>query len=239
MTKPTGRPVGRPRKYPKVEPSASSPENPAKAIVATNTAAPVTPVKPEIEENRENLELALFQRGQMLKDIVSRYLTARHSRTSEETAKKLVKWLELTADGVFCKQALEQSGISWASLQGLCQHKAVWELRKMAVEQGRHIQHEYMEQCAYKRATDGVERPVFYKGDQCGVLREFSDRLAERFLEAGDPARFRPAASGAGSSTNVGILVQWDFSEEPEKKPKVIETHEITQTPMNTGKAEK
>jgi hypothetical protein len=30
----------------------------------------------------------------------------------------------------------------------------------------------------YRRAKDGTARPVFYKGDECGAIREFSDTLA-------------------------------------------------------------
>lgn len=44
---------------------------------------------------------------------------------------------------------------------------------------------------AHRRATEGTLRPVFYKGQQVGAIREFSDRLLEISLRARRPARWR------------------------------------------------
>jgi Phage integrase, N-terminal SAM-like domain len=41
---------------------------------------------------------------------------------------------------------------------------------------------------AYRRALEGVERPVFYRGEEVGVVREHSDRMLEGLLRAPDPA---------------------------------------------------
>lgn len=37
---------------------------------------------------------------------------------------------------------------------------------------------------AYRRALKGTERPVFYQGDECGRIREYSDTLAIFLLKA-------------------------------------------------------
>jgi len=41
---------------------------------------------------------------------------------------------------------------------------------------------------AWRRAVDGVDRPVYQGGTQVGSVREYSDRLMEKLLEAHHPA---------------------------------------------------
>lgn len=40
---------------------------------------------------------------------------------------------------------------------------------------------------AYRRAFEGTEEPVFYQGEECGMVRRFSDRLAMFLLKAHRP----------------------------------------------------
>ena len=47
-----------------------------------------------------------------------------------------------------------------------------------------------LEDEATRRAKDGWDEPVFYQGDQCGVVRKFSDTLLIFLLKARDP-KFR------------------------------------------------
>ena len=51
----------------------------------------------------------------------------------------------------------------------------------------------------HKRAFEGVERPVFYKGEQVGTWRFYSDALAMFLLKAHRPERYRgiPARDSA------------------------------------------
>lgn len=48
-----------------------------------------------------------------------------------------------------------------------------------------------LEQEVYRRAHEGTEKPVFYQGEQCGVVREYSDVLAMFTLKARRPDRYR------------------------------------------------
>lgn len=43
----------------------------------------------------------------------------------------------------------------------------------------------------YRRAVEGVDRPVFYKGEIVGHVREFSDQLLVTFLKAHRPEKYR------------------------------------------------
>lgn len=47
-----------------------------------------------------------------------------------------------------------------------------------------------LEEEARRRAVDGWMEPVFYKGEEVGYVRKFSDTLLLRLLEAHSPARF-------------------------------------------------
>jgi hypothetical protein len=44
---------------------------------------------------------------------------------------------------------------------------------------------------AYRRATKGTLKPVFYKGVKCGSIREYSDTLLIFLLKAGKPEKYR------------------------------------------------
>jgi hypothetical protein len=44
---------------------------------------------------------------------------------------------------------------------------------------------------ARRRALHGCDKPVFYQGEQCGVIREYSDTLAIVLLKAHRPDKFR------------------------------------------------
>ena len=48
-----------------------------------------------------------------------------------------------------------------------------------------------LEQEARRRALEGVEEPVFYKGERVGSIRKFSDQLLMLLLMAKRPNQFR------------------------------------------------
>lgn len=48
-----------------------------------------------------------------------------------------------------------------------------------------------LEDEAHRRAFEGVDEPVFYKGDECGTVRKYSDTLTIFLLKAHDPEKYR------------------------------------------------
>lgn len=48
-----------------------------------------------------------------------------------------------------------------------------------------------LEQEVYRRAHVGTEKPVFYQGEECGIVREYSDTLAMFILKARRPDKYR------------------------------------------------
>lgn len=48
---------------------------------------------------------------------------------------------------------------------------------------------------AHRRAVNGVEKPVFYMGEVCGSIKEYSDSLLITLLKACRPGKFRDSAT--------------------------------------------
>jgi hypothetical protein len=48
-----------------------------------------------------------------------------------------------------------------------------------------------MEREAWRRSTEGVDKPIFYRGEQIATVKEFSDPLMMFMLRARNPAKYR------------------------------------------------
>jgi hypothetical protein len=85
---------------------------------------------------------------------------------------------------------------------------------------------DHIEAEARRRAVDGVDRPVFYRGEQCGTVREYSDNLLALLLKAKKP-EYRDSSrlelSGRvalGEMSDEAILAEIkQILEAPESRP--------------------
>lgn len=50
---------------------------------------------------------------------------------------------------------------------------------------------EALEDEMMRRAKEGVDRPVFYQGEECGAIREYSDTLAIFLAKGARPEKYR------------------------------------------------
>jgi hypothetical protein len=48
-----------------------------------------------------------------------------------------------------------------------------------------------LEDEAHRRAYTGVDEPVFYRGEECGTVRKYSDTLLIFLLKGNDPVKYR------------------------------------------------
>lgn len=48
-----------------------------------------------------------------------------------------------------------------------------------------------LEKEAWRRATEGADEPVFYKGDKCGTIKRYSDNLLMFLLRGTRPEKYR------------------------------------------------
>lgn len=60
-----------------------------------------------------------------------------------------------------------------------------------------------LEEEARRRAVEGTEEPVFYKGEACGKVRKYSDTLLQTLLEATRPAKFSKRQRIVIEETNI------------------------------------
>lgn len=63
-----------------------------------------------------------------------------------------------------------------------------------------------LEDEATRRAKEGWDEPVYYQGDQCGVVRKFSDTLLIFLLKARDPAKYREKLDLTHAAPNGGPI---------------------------------
>lgn len=77
---------------------------------------------------------------------------------------------------------------------------------------------EHLEAEARRRAVRGTLRPVFHQGEQCGVIREYSDTLLIFLLKGRKPETYRDNSKvehsgGIGVEHSGGIAVRRAFDE--------------------------
>lgn len=61
-----------------------------------------------------------------------------------------------------------------------------------------------LEDAAYERAVNGVERKIYYKGKEIGTQKEYSDTLLALLLKANMPDKYKEV-SKVEMSGNIGI----------------------------------
>jgi len=76
---------------------------------------------------------------------------------------------------------------------------------KMAKEEG----YDLAEEEAYRRAVVGVDKPVFYRGEKCGDIREYSDTLLQFILRHNRPKIYNP---GVKITAGDGEKVEFSFN---------------------------
>lgn len=98
------------------------------------------------------------------------------------------KFLEALSQGYTVAYAAQVSGRTkgrWYQIRSEDEEfKQIWD---EAVEIGT----EYIEDEARRRAVDGVTKPVFYQGEVCGHVQEYSDTLLVQLLKARRPEKYR------------------------------------------------
>lgn len=83
--------------------------------------------------------------------------------------------------------AVQRSGISRHTVYARRRTDSVFAA---LYEEHRAVGFERLEDIAYKRATEGTQKPVFHQGTICGHINEYSDSLIMFMLQAND-SRYR------------------------------------------------
>jgi len=132
---------------------------------------------------------------------------------SQRTPQKRAALLDAVVEfGGNVKRACESADIARTTVYGWSkddpQFKADLE---EAIQRGADL----LEDEARRRAHDGVDEPVFYQGEQCGVIRKYSDTLLIFLLKGAKPERYRErygheiaGPNGQPLSIGVGVVLE-------------------------------
>lgn len=113
---------------------------------------------------------------------------AREARLRKATMERILAALR---DGSSITQAAEQAGTSRQQIRLWREaHEDFAAAFQDAYESGTDL----LEDEARRRGQDGWDEPVFFRGDECGTIRRYSDTLLLRTLEARRPERWRANA---------------------------------------------
>ena len=175
----------------------------------------------------------------LLKQCVHSVLAVAPSRVRDE----ICAVIEDIADGKAIHDSLQLHHTSWAQIQGYKRHyPQLLTLIETAMACGAESRQLWREACADRRAFEGVEQPVFSKGEQVGTRLEFSDRLAEIQLKAHSP-KYRDA----DTNTTVNVQVQALLSQlsgtgagslvtvTPDRQPRIIEQEASLSAPVEAS----
>src|SRR5215813_2043956 len=109
-------------------------------------------------------------------------------RGTKVPTKKIERFLNALARGFSVQRACDEIGIARKTAYKLRQRLPdLAERWAEAIEAGT----DYLEDEARRRAAEGVSKPVFYQGEQCGSVQEFSDTLLIFLLKGRRPEKFR------------------------------------------------
>lgn len=116
-----------------------------------------------------------------------------------------------TSEGCGWEKAANGLDIRWPCWAGLLRaYPTLGILYREAKVFGEEWRMDRLESITYDRATDGWQEPVFHRGEVCGHVRRFSDRLAEIHLRASNPAKYGPTADGPSSQVMVNVVYHAD-----------------------------
>ena len=125
-----------------------------------------------------------------IKEVEKKHRKYKYTRLTPHTREKFLEKLKETAN---ISLAADLVGINRIRAYQLKKKdKEFSDLWDEAIEIGTDM----LEYKARIRAMDGVKRPVFYKGEECGYITEYSDRLMETLLAAHLPGNANRPPTG-------------------------------------------
>ena len=96
--------------------------------------------------------------------------------------------LEVVAQGWSVTRAGERVDVSYMSI---CRWRKADKEFNDAFEAAYKQGTDRIEDEAYRRAVQGIEKPIFYQGEECAVVTEYSDSLLTTLLKGRRPEVYR------------------------------------------------
>jgi hypothetical protein len=131
---------------------------------------------------------------------------ANRLKFDEEKKKRFLELLKETAN---ITKSCEAVGISHNCYRD--HYKADAEFRELADEAYEYAG-DLLEQEARRRAFEGVDKPVFYQGDVCGAIREYSDTLLIFLLKGAKPSKYAERVIHKIDPKEIDSLIEQELS---------------------------
>lgn len=103
-------------------------------------------------------------------------------------------------------------GVEHASRVAGVSREAIWKWRKSDIQfeareiSAKNMFAERLEREALRRAVDGIEKGVWYKGKRIGDEKEYSDSLLAALLKANIPDKFGDTIKVGGGSEPIKVM---------------------------------
>lgn len=123
--------------------------------------------------------------------MADRTTTGHSAHEVATTEERKAQWLQAFADEVYVTRACKVSGVSRSTAYQWRSEDPVFAERWAEVDE-QNV--EALEAEARRRGMHGTLKPVFYKGDEVGQVREYSDALIMFMLKAKRPDVYRDRA---------------------------------------------
>lgn len=110
----------------------------------------------------------------------------------------------------FITALTKHGNVTWACEQCGLSRVAVYAWRhddedfKDAWEAALEVGCDGLEDEALRRGAEGWDEPVFFQGQECGVIRRYSDALLIRMLQARRPEKFKDRRENTGIMQHTG-----------------------------------
>ena len=159
---------------------------------ATNQTSDLVSVNPDAtghltkNDITANPEILIAGARKHLKQAIERVLHAEDHRARA----RMLTYLTETAQGIVFLRIVTQ-GIDWAEIRTYrSKYPEFAALCRLAVEMGEESRQHLREAAIDHRGIDGWDEPVFHKGEICGHIRRFDNRLLELAVKAGNPDKY-------------------------------------------------
>jgi len=136
-----------------------------------------------------------------IKEIEKKYRKYKYTRLTPHTREKFLEKLKETANVSLAAELVGVNRIRAYQIKK--EDKEFAEAWEEAIEIGI----DNLEYEARRRAMHGTSKPVFYKGEVCGHIQEYSDKLMEVLLAAHRPGKYNRSLTDLppGSEIHIGL----------------------------------
>jgi len=76
-----------------------------------------------------------------------------------------------------------------------------------------------LEDVATRRAVEGVPKPVYYQGQECGIVIEYSDNLLKFLLKGAKPFKYMDRVDLTTRGRSLNIIIDGSESEQQYTQP--------------------